>query len=86
MPRQIGDLVFYELPEVAEKLDCHINTLRKYLRDGRLKGRKVGNKWLVSEDGLREFFCPSDETKDADDSFEMWPGEPVITTGENKKG
>ena len=72
MPRQIGELVFFELPELSEKLGCHINTLRRYLREGRIKGRKIGAKWLVSEDALREYFCPPE---DVDSSFELWPDE-----------
>ena len=80
MPRKIGDLVFFELPELAEKLGCHINTLRRYLRQGRIKGRKIGAKWLVSEDALREYFCPPE---DVDANFELWSDD-AMTLNEDK--
>ena len=84
MPKQIGKLTLYELAEISEKIGCHINTLRKYLRDGRIKGRKVGNRWFVSEEGLREFFYPSgDVAQEDDDGFELFLDTPTITTAKN---
>jgi predicted site-specific integrase-resolvase len=32
------------------------STLRAYIRQGKIKGRKVAGKWLVSDEALRQYF------------------------------
>lgn len=56
MPIEIGEITVYKLQEVADKLGVTTDTLRKYIREGRLAGQKVGGHWHVSEDALRDFF------------------------------
>jgi hypothetical protein len=40
-------------------------TLRAYLREGRLKGRKLGVSWFVTENSIREYFEESEQKKSA---------------------
>ena len=63
MPVEIGDIKIYSIRELSEALDVTPLTLRNYINQGKLKGRKVGGRWYVSEDSLREFFNgkPSDQ-------------------------
>jgi excisionase family DNA binding protein len=56
MPITFTNLVLYDLQELSKKLNVHIVTLRTYLKEGRLRGQKMGTKWYVSEESLREFF------------------------------
>jgi excisionase family DNA binding protein len=56
MPKQLGDLTLYEVPELAELLGIQEKTVRAYLRDGRLHGRKLAKKWYVSLDSLKAYF------------------------------
>ncbi len=56
MPKQVGELKLYDLNELSEMLVIPKDTLRLYLKTGRLAGQKLGVKWYVSEDGLRDFF------------------------------
>ena len=56
MPIQMGDLKLYSLQELSDTLKLTIITLRTYVRQGKLKARKLGTRWYVSEDNLREFF------------------------------
>lgn len=56
MPKKLGDLTLYDVPELAELLDVQEKTVRAYLRDGRLKGRKLAKKWYVSLDSLKDYF------------------------------
>ena len=56
MPRQLGDLTLYDVEELAELLGTQEKTVRKYLRQGRLKGRKLAGRWYVSLDSLKEYF------------------------------
>ncbi len=41
--------------EAAEKLGLHKETLRKWLREKRIGGVKVGRNWRLRESDLREF-------------------------------
>ena len=59
MPITFTNLVLYNLQELSKKLDVHIVTLKSYIKKGRIKAQKVGGKWYVSEDSLREFFMKS---------------------------
>lgn len=64
MPIQLGELRLFTLEELSEKLGITTVTLRAYIKEGRLKGRKAGVRWYVSEEALREYFAsasPDDE-------------------------
>jgi excisionase family DNA binding protein len=45
----------YDVPQLSEMLKVSEKAVRSYLITGRLKGRKVGKRWLVHEDAVREF-------------------------------
>lgn len=64
MPIQFGDMRLYSLQELSKKFDLTLVTLRAYIRRGKLKARKVGVRWYVSEETLVEFFrAPEDRFK-----------------------
>lgn len=56
MSINLGSLRLFTLAELSEKLGLTIVTLRSYIKKGKLKGRKLGTKWFISEESLREFF------------------------------
>jgi excisionase family DNA binding protein len=56
MPRKIGSLTLYSVDDLHEMLGVSKMTLRAYLREGRLKGRKLGVQWYVTEEAIREYF------------------------------
>ena|SRR3970040_175376 len=56
MPKNIAGLNLYNLKEISKKLDVTSSTLRAYIRQGKIKGRKVAGKWLVSDEALRQYF------------------------------
>ena len=45
----------FTLTEIEPILGVTHRTLLTYIKDGRLKGVKIGGKWLVSEDNLKKF-------------------------------
>ena len=45
----------YTLTEIEPILGVTHRTLLTYIKDGRLRGVKVGGKWKISEDNLRRF-------------------------------
>ena len=56
MPIQLGALKLYSLKELSKTLGITTFTLRTYIRQGKLRARKMGTKWLITEDALREYF------------------------------
>lgn len=45
----------HDVQEIAEAVDMHPNSIRRNLQKGRIRGRKVGNEWVVTESALREW-------------------------------
>jgi len=43
------------LKEIAERLKLHPNTLRRYIKEGKLPAMKFGRVWRVEEEDLKEF-------------------------------
>jgi len=56
MPKQIGSLTLYSVDDLHETLGLSKMTIRAYLREGRIRGRKLGVSWYVTEEALREYF------------------------------
>lgn len=56
MPVQIGDLTLYTVQDLADMLEVSASTIRKYLRDGALRGRKMGHTWYVSSENILLYF------------------------------
>lgn len=56
MPVIIGDIKLFSLDDLSETLGVTTVTLRSYIAKEKIKARKMGGKWFVSEDSLREYF------------------------------
>jgi len=50
----------YDVPQLSEMLVVLEKAVRAYLITGQLKGRKVGKRWLVHEDAVREFLMDTE--------------------------
>lgn len=59
MPKEIGSLTLYSVDDLHAKLGLSKMTIRAYLREGKIRGRKLGVKWYVTEEALREYFDTS---------------------------
>jgi excisionase family DNA binding protein len=55
-PITIGDIKIFKLADVAQALEISTTTLRRYIRQGDLAGKKVGGRWLISESALEQYF------------------------------
>lgn len=64
MPIQVGGLTLFTVEELAELLDVQERTIREYLRDGKLRGRKIARRWYVPEESLREYFSLDEEPEE----------------------
>lgn len=56
MPKQIGNLTLYSVDDLHEQLGLSKMTIRAYLREGKIRARKLGVQWYVTEEALREYF------------------------------
>lgn len=71
MAKKIGSLTLYSIDDLHEKLGISKMTLRAYLREGRIRGRKLGVQWYVTEDAIREYFEePAEQEKAKKDRSE----------------
>lgn len=68
MPKKIGQLTLYGVDELSELLDIQETTIRKYLRDGKLKGKKLARRWYVSEESLQDYFRQSEPDSQAEEA------------------
>jgi hypothetical protein len=44
----------YSVQDLSKRLNVSTKAIRRYLKTGKLRGRKVFRKWMVCEDALRE--------------------------------
>ena len=63
MPKKIGDLELYDVEELAELLGIQAKTIRKLLREGRIRGRKLARRWYVSAASIEEYFGQQEPDK-----------------------
>jgi hypothetical protein len=66
MPKKLGDLILYSVDDLHNELGISKMTIRAYLRDGRLKGKKFGVSWYVTEESLKAFFSEPSTEPDID--------------------
>lgn len=55
-----GNLVVYTVPDLCKLLNTTPQTVRKYINEGKIRGRKVGRQWLVDEDAVKEYLRGED--------------------------
>ena len=55
MATVIEGIKLYTIQETAEALGVTAQTIRAYLKQGRLKGIRIGRPILITENNLREF-------------------------------
>jgi len=51
----IEGIKFYTIPEVAENLKVTPQTVRAYIKKGRIKSQRIGRPILITEKNIREF-------------------------------
>ena len=53
--KTIEGVKVYSLIEVSKLLDITYPTVRKYVKEGRLRSQRVGRKYLVTGESIRSF-------------------------------
>jgi excisionase family DNA binding protein len=54
-PEAVAGIKLLTVDDVSAVLGIHRTTIRMYLRAGLIKGRKIGWRYYVTEDSLKEF-------------------------------
>ena len=62
--KQIGDIKFYDVQEIAKAFDMTPQSIRRFLREGRIKARKFGTRWYVTEEAIRDYLTGADNDKE----------------------
>ena len=56
MSIELGKVTLFTVEELAERLDVQERTIREYLREGKLQGRKLAGRWYVTDDAIADYF------------------------------
>lgn len=59
MPTEIQGIKFYTVPETAQALKVTPQTIRAWIKEGKLRSQRIGRPILITENNLREFLQPS---------------------------
>jgi excisionase family DNA binding protein len=52
---KVGQVTSGAVENVAERLNLHVKTVRRYIHDGRLKAKRIGKEYRVTHADLEEF-------------------------------
>ena len=55
MATEIEGITFYTIPETASALKVTPQTVRTWIKKGRIKGQRIGRPILITENNLKEF-------------------------------
>jgi excisionase family DNA binding protein len=59
MPTEIEGIKFYTIPETAKALKVTSQTIRTWIKQGKIKSQRIGRPILITERNLKEFLQPS---------------------------
>lgn len=55
MATEIEGIKFYTIPETASALKVTPQTVRSWIKQGRIKSQRIGRPILITENNLKEF-------------------------------
>jgi excisionase family DNA binding protein len=55
MPTEIEGIKFYTIPETAKALRVTSQTIRTWIKQGKIKSQRIGRPILITERNLKEF-------------------------------
>jgi len=61
MSTTIEGIKFFTIPEVAKALHVTPQTVRAYIKQGKIKSQRIGRPILITENNLKEFLQGSTE-------------------------
>ena len=68
---------FITVPEAAQRLSRSTEQVRRYLREGKLAGRRIGNQWFIREPAVLYQTRPADAEAQRQESPQEDGGQPT---------
>jgi len=59
MPTPIEGIVFYTIPETAKALRVTPQTIRAWIKEGKIKSQRIGKPIYITQNNINEFLSPS---------------------------
>jgi len=53
--KKIAGIEVFTLEEIAEQADVTIESMRKYVKDGKLRAQKIGGQYYTTRDAVKDF-------------------------------
>ena len=60
----MNDIKVYTVNDIMDLLKISRKTLYTYIKDEKIKGNKIGNKWIFTEQQVKDFIEGKTEKKD----------------------
>ncbi len=70
MSIELGKVTLFTVEELAERLDVQERTIREYLREGKLQGRKLAGRWYVTDEAIADYFRGVERPHEAQEEAE----------------
>ena len=58
---KMGDTNAFTLYEISKMFNVTPQTLRKYLKEGRIQAVKFGGKWVITEEAMKNFLLNKEQ-------------------------
>ena len=78
---EVNDFKAFDANEVAEMLDLKYRTVTRYIQAGKIRARKIGKKYFVTEKDVKAFILAqetnveSGKKTDASSDFDSFEGQ-----------
>jgi excisionase family DNA binding protein len=69
MPIQVEDITIYSVKEISDILGITQVTIREYIRQGKLRAKKIAGEWRITGESLRDFLSDDRMEKEHDPEF-----------------
>lgn len=50
-----GEIELLKVEDIAKALSCNMETIRRYIRQGKIKAQKIGRRYYVSKENFKAF-------------------------------
>ena len=60
MSLEINEIYFYEIKDLVDVCGISEITIRRYIKAGKIKARKIKGRWLITKAHLNEFLTGAD--------------------------
>lgn len=70
MAKKIGDITLYTVLELSQALDVTEVTLRRYIKEGKLKATKIAGKYHISEDNVKALIKDGETRPDNEEAID----------------